>query len=123
MDQHKYHQHHSNAGNDNIYSTDDVEKDENVSPCNPKSDPSSYPKAEKYEQRSIIFKNLSDRTTHQDLVHVVRGGLLLDVHLRSQDKSAIVSFAQGSAAQEFFAYVRRNDVYIHGRRVRSKADL
>lgn len=70
------------------------------------------------DQRSIVLKNLSDRTTHQQVVNKVRGGPLLDVYLRSQDKSAIVSFIHGSSAQEFFAYLKRNDIYIHSRRVR-----
>ena len=72
------------------------------------------------EQRTILFKNLSDRTGHNDIVDVIRGGAILDVYLRSNDKSASVSFVEGSAAQAWMNYVKRNDVYIHGKRVSGK---
>ncbi len=82
------------------------------------------PKAEKQhfgrnEQRTIVIKNLSDRTTHKDLVDVIRGGALLDIYLRSHDRTASVSFLEGAAAQEFFNHAKRNDIYIHGKRVSS----
>lgn len=69
------------------------------------------------EQRTLLIKNLSDRVTHKDVVDVVRGGALLDVYLRSNDRSASVSFVEGAAAQAFLAYAKRNDIYIHGKRV------
>ncbi|KAL8935964.1 MAG: hypothetical protein Q9211_004423 [Gyalolechia sp. 1 TL-2023] len=107
-------QHPASSGYDEVYFPDDVEKDESLSFHVPRSEQTSLPKM---DQRTIIFKNLSDRTTHQDIVNVVRGGLLLDVYVRSSDKSANVSFVHGTAAQEFMVYVKRNDVYIQGRRV------
>ena len=69
------------------------------------------------EQRTIVAQNLSDRTTHRDLLQVVRGGTVLDIFLRTNDRNASISFVEGSAAQEFMKYVKRNDVYIHGKRV------
>lgn len=69
------------------------------------------------EQRTIVAKNLSDRTTHKDIVDFVRGGPVLDIYLRSNERSASISFVEGSAAQEFMNHVKRNDVYIHGKRV------
>lgn len=102
------------SGHDEAYFPDDIEKDESVSFYTPRSEQPSF---SKLDQRTIIFKNISDRTTHQDIVNVVRGGSLLDVYLRSQEKAANVSFVRGSAAQDFMAYVKRNDIYIHGRRV------
>lgn len=69
------------------------------------------------EQRTIVASNLSDRTTHKDLVTIIRGGALLDIFLRANDRSASISFVEGSAAQSFMNYVKRNDVYIHGKRV------
>lgn len=80
-----------------------------------------YPEKQHYarsEQRSILIRNLSDRTTHKDIVDIVRGGALLDIYLRVADKSASVSFVEGSAAQAFMNYAKRNDIYIHGKRVR-----
>lgn len=71
------------------------------------------------EQRTILAKNLSDRTTHKDIIDFVRGGLLLDVYLRSGERSASISFVEGSAAQDFMNYVKRNDIYVHGKRVYS----
>ena len=69
------------------------------------------------EQRTITIKNLSDRATHQDIVDIIRGGPLLDVFLRPHDKMASVSFVEGAAAADFLHHVRRNDIYVHGKRV------
>ena len=71
----------------------------------------------KMEQRTILVKNLSDRATHKDVVDFVRGGLVLDIYLPSHERSASISFVEGSAAQEFMIYVKRNDIYVHGKRV------
>ena len=70
------------------------------------------------EQRSIVAQNLSDRTTHKDLLQVIRGGTVLDIFLRNNERSASISFVEGSVAQDFMNYVRRSDIYIHGKRVR-----
>lgn len=78
----------------------------------------------KSEQRTICLRNLSDRSTHKDIVDVIRGGALLDIYLRASDRSASVSFVEGSAAQAFMYHAKRNDIYIHGKRVcLSKHDL
>ena len=69
------------------------------------------------EQRTIVAQNFSDRTTAKDLLHVIRGGAVLDIFLRSNDRSASISFVEGNAAQEFMNHVRRADIYIHGKRV------
>jgi hypothetical protein len=67
-----------------------------------------------HDQRTIVISNLSDRATHKDLVDVIRGGRLLDIYLRN-DRTATVSFVEG--AQEFLAYTKRNDIYLHLKRV------
>ncbi|KAL8934478.1 MAG: hypothetical protein Q9216_005893 [Gyalolechia sp. 2 TL-2023] len=110
-DQKSFLQHPGSSGYEDVYYG---EKDESVSLHTPRSEQASIPKM---DQRTVIFKNLADRTTHRDIVNVVRGGMLVDVYIRSPDKSANVSFVHGSAAQEFMAYVKRNDVCIHGRRI------
>lgn len=66
------------------------------------------------DQRTILITNLAYRTTHKDIAGVVRGGRLLDIFLRN-DRSATVSFVEGAA--EFLAYVKRNDIYLHAKRV------
>ena len=42
---------------------------------------------------------------------------MLDIFLRSHERSASISFVEGSAAQEFMDHVKRNDIYVHGKRV------
>ena len=69
------------------------------------------------EQRTIIVKNLSDRATHKDVAGFVRGGLVLDIYLRTNDRSASISFVEGLAAQKFMDHVKRNDIILHGKRV------
>ncbi|KAF1974808.1 hypothetical protein BU23DRAFT_91236 [Bimuria novae-zelandiae CBS 107.79] len=67
-----------------------------------------------HDQRTVLITNLSDRTAHKDLACVVRGGRLLDIFLRN-DRSATVSFVEGAA--EFLAYAKRNDIYLHTKRL------
>lgn len=93
----------------------DVDKEDQYLPV-PSSEKQFYARN---EQRTLLIKNLSDRVAHKDIVDVVRGGALLDVYLRSNDRSASVSFLEGAAAQAFLAYAKRNDIYIHGKRVSS----
>ncbi|QDS75345.1 hypothetical protein FKW77_002095 [Venturia effusa] len=66
------------------------------------------------DQRTILFTNLSDKTTHKDITDLVRGGRLLDVYLRN-DRCATVSFVEGAA--DFMAYAKRNDLYLNTKRV------
>lgn len=105
-------QHPGNSGYDEVYFPDGTEIDERVSSHVPRSEQPSMPRM---DQRTIILRNLADRTTHRDIVNFVRGGMLLDVYFRYADKSANVSFVHGAAAQEFMAYMKRNEVYLHGR--------
>ncbi|KAF2786137.1 hypothetical protein K505DRAFT_368477 [Melanomma pulvis-pyrius CBS 109.77] len=67
-----------------------------------------------HDQRTILINNLSDRATHKDLVGIIRGGRLLDIFLRN-DRSATISFVEG--AQEFLAYAKRKDIYLHTKRL------
>jgi hypothetical protein len=68
-----------------------------------------------HDQRTILISNLAECTTHKDIAKVVRGGRVLDIFLRN-DRSAAVSFVEGAA--DFLTYVKRNDVYLHAKRVR-----
>jgi hypothetical protein len=68
------------------------------------------------DRRTLLVTNLSDQTTHKDLAAVVRGGRLLEIYIRN-DRSATISFVEGAA--EFLAYVKRNDIYLHTKRVSS----
>lgn len=72
---------------------------------------------DKFAKRTVLLANLPENTTHEDLTDAVRGGLLLDVYLRSNDRTASISFLEAAAAQEFYSYVKRHDLYIKGRRV------
>ncbi|KAF2107915.1 hypothetical protein BDV96DRAFT_290206 [Lophiotrema nucula] len=67
-----------------------------------------------HDQRTVLIANLSDRTTHKDLTTIIRGGRLLDIFLRN-DRTATVSFVEG--AHDFLAYAKRNDVYLHTKRL------
>ncbi|KAL5396901.1 hypothetical protein PMIN03_004555 [Paraphaeosphaeria minitans] len=67
-----------------------------------------------HDQRTVLISNLSDRTTHKDLVGTIRGGRVLDIFLRN-DRSATVSFVEG--ASDFLAYAKRNDIYLHTKRL------
>lgn len=67
-----------------------------------------------HDQRTVLIANLSEQTTHKDLADIIRGGRLLDIFLRN-DRTATVSFVEGAA--EFLLYAKRNDIYMHTKRV------
>lgn len=106
-----YHHHNSSALEDESNLTPDFEKDD---PYLAAPQPERKRLA-KTEQRTVFAKNLSDRTCHKDIVDFVRGGMVLDIYLR--ERSVSISFVEGSAAQEFMKYVKRKDIYVHGKRV------
>ncbi len=73
---------------------------------------------DKFAKRTVLLCNLPEGTTHSDVTDVVRGGMLLDIYLRSHDRTASVSFLEEAAAQDFFRHVKRHDLYLRGKRVR-----
>ena len=107
--------HNSSAQDDDISWDPDMDKDDQGLTV-PRVERKRYARD---EQRTIVAKNLSDRTTHKDIVNFVRGGLVLDIYLRSNERSASISFVEGRAAQDFMNYVKRNDIYVHGKRVQN----
>ncbi|KAL8821425.1 MAG: hypothetical protein Q9223_000528 [Gallowayella weberi] len=105
---------HYTSSFNNGYSDSCVEKDEDEPVPAPKS---GEQPDRRNEKRTLLLQNLPDQVCHQDIVSIVRGGLLLDVYLRPVERSASISFVDGSAAQEFLAYIKRNDMYLRGRRL------
>lgn len=72
---------------------------------------------EKHATRSIQLVNLPESATYADITSVVRGGMLLDIHLKARDRIASLSFVHAADANAFFQHVRRNDLYIKNKRV------
>lgn len=64
--------------------------------------------------RTLYFTGMSARTTHRDLLSVIKGGKVLSINMRS-GRSATVTFYHGAA--DYLAWVKRNDIYLHGKRV------
>lgn len=64
--------------------------------------------------RTLYFCNLSPKTTYKDLASVIKGGKVLSITIRSE-RSATVTFLD--AAADYLSWTKRNDVYIHARRV------
>jgi len=52
-----------------------------------------------------------------DITEAVRGGVLLDVFVRANDRTATVSFLNSADAKAFYDHVRRHDLYIKNKRV------
>ncbi|KAL1874296.1 hypothetical protein Daus18300_003660 [Diaporthe australafricana] len=75
------------------------------------------PQYERQCSRSILLSKLPDNTTHGDITEAVRGGRLLDVYLRPNDRTAAVSFLVAADARAFYDHVRRHDLYINHKRV------
>ena len=76
------------------------------------------PQYEKVAKRTVLLYNLPEGATHEDITNVVRGGMLLDVYLRTHDRAASVSFLEAANAQAFYRHIKRYDLYIRGKRVR-----
>lgn len=72
---------------------------------------------EKNATRSIQLVNLPESTTYADITSVIRGGMLLDIHLKARDRIASLSFVHAADANAIFQHVRRNDLYIKNKRV------
>jgi len=64
--------------------------------------------------RTLYFAGLAERTTMRDLLNVIKGGKILSINMRNS--GATVTFFDGAA--EFLHWTKRNDIYLHGRRVR-----
>jgi len=82
----------------------------------------SRPKYEKEAQRSVLLVNLPEGVTHADIANVVRGGMVLDIYLRTQSRTASISFLEEADAREYLGHVKRHDLYIRGKRV-SKLEI
>ncbi|KAK3990172.1 hypothetical protein QBC44DRAFT_325782 [Cladorrhinum sp. PSN332] len=70
--------------------------------------------------RTVHLHNLAEGTTHADITSAVRGGFLLEVFLRSHERTASVSFLNSADARKFLERVRRHDLYIKNKRVDAK---
>ena len=108
-----FYAHHYSFGQDDSSFPSDLEKDDHQSPM-ATIEKQQYTRA---GQRTIVAKNLSDRATHKDIVDIIRGGAVLDIFLRTNERSASISFVEESAAQNFMNHAKRNDIYVNGKRV------
>ncbi|KAK8170721.1 hypothetical protein BC567DRAFT_164548, partial [Phyllosticta citribraziliensis] len=67
--------------------------------------------------RSLQLSGLPRFIKHQDIVDAIRGGPLVDVHVRWQNRSARVSYIHGSNAAAFKNYAQQFGLYVKGQRV------
>jgi hypothetical protein len=70
-----------------------------------------------HDQRTLLFSNLPERTTHAELTGIIKGGRLLDIFVRN-DRTATVSFIEG--AGDFLAYAKKKDIYLRTKRLEVK---
>ncbi|KAL2068390.1 hypothetical protein VTL71DRAFT_16488, partial [Oculimacula yallundae] len=106
-----------NQNDDYASSPDGVDGFYEADPNNNSQSRSQRQQFDKFAKRTILLSNLPDGTTHSEITDVVRGGMLLDIYVRVNDRNASVSFLEESAAQNFFRHVKRHDLYIRGKRV------
>lgn len=66
------------------------------------------------DDRTLLLTRLPQGTTYKDITDVVRGGRILDVHMRD-DRTSTVTFIDGAA--EFLAHAKRFGVYINSHRI------
>ena len=68
-------------------------------------------------KRTVYLTKLPERVTYAKIFDVIRGGAVVDVWVKASDHAASVSFIECDAAENFYQYARKNDIYIDGRRV------
>jgi len=66
------------------------------------------------ERRTLYLTGLSERATYTDLLSLIKGGKIVSVTLRPE-RVALVTLLEGAA--EFLTYAKRNDLYLHSKRV------
>ncbi|KAK3357209.1 hypothetical protein B0T25DRAFT_566516 [Lasiosphaeria hispida] len=133
-----YHQHSSHGGgycNDNSqgWANGDGEEDDEDGSCDADSPVEGGPVGANYAKpqaqrqqfdrqctRTVQLSNLPEGCTHADITKVVRGGMLLDIFLRTHERSATVSFLHAVEARRFFDHVRKHDLYIKNKRAEIK---
>lgn len=71
----------------------------------------------KRNNRSVVLKSISPFTTTADVLAVIRGGAVLNIYLRPQQRTAHVAFVEPNAAEKFLIHSKRTDIYIRGKRV------
>ena len=73
-----------------------------------------------HDDRSLVLRGLSPFTTLVDIENVLRGGIVLNMFIRSRDRerSAHVAFVEPLVAEKFIMHCKRNDLYIKGRRIK-----
>jgi hypothetical protein len=69
------------------------------------------------QDRTVKIHSLSQFTTLADIAGIVRGGIILNMHIRARDRIALVSFVEPMAAEKFIMHCRRNEVYLKGKRL------
>lgn len=69
------------------------------------------------DDRSVVLKGISPFTTMADVLAVIRGGAVLNIFLRPQQRTAHVAFVEPNAAEKFLIHSKRTDTYIKGKRV------
>jgi hypothetical protein len=70
-----------------------------------------------HDDRSVVLKGISPFTTTADVLAVIRGGAVLNIFLRPQQRTAHVAFVEPNAAEKFLIHSTRKDTYIKGKRV------
>ncbi|KAL3425724.1 hypothetical protein PVAG01_02515 [Phlyctema vagabunda] len=79
--------------------------------------PHTGPYYEKNCKRTVLLSKLPSAVTHAEIVDAVRGGMIIDLYLRSKDRTVSISFLEAIHARNFFRHVKRNDLYLGGKRI------
>ncbi|KAI0023245.1 hypothetical protein F4780DRAFT_777025 [Xylariomycetidae sp. FL0641] len=68
-------------------------------------------------KRTVTLIGLPETVTPWDVTEAVRGGLVLDLFLRTAERMALVSFLREDDAVRFYEYARTGDLFIKNKRV------
>lgn len=98
------------------------EEDALMTPAEEKCDNETFSKGRQGSvapsvQRTVLIRNIPERTTNEDVIAAVRGGALLHLYLRPRERVANVSFVDESAARAFLQHTKAYGLHVAGKPV------
>ncbi|KAG5922950.1 hypothetical protein E4U42_005119 [Claviceps africana] len=100
----------------------DPESDSSDTPSPSSADHEAKPTLEREALRTVQLYNLPQDTTLAEITSVVRGGFLVDIHLKRKSKTASLSFLHSKDARAFYDYVQTNPPHIKGAKLNARWD-
>ena len=105
-------------------SSQDIDSQDDTSNCtgvNLETSPENFQDAREFQsaeqRRSITLSGLPALTSLKEIVNIIRGGAILNIHGRPDGRVAFATFVDPSAAEAFIDYAQKTPLSISGKNV------